>query len=293
LKVTGNFAFELVPEVLATADRPAASARAEMLGQALDGMTPESPVWTMTAEAGDCQLFEPSLPFCDPGCGSEVCIAAGVCAGYPRGLDLGAVTLGGVRTDQGGDSVVMKPLPPKFNYQLPGSPQLEYPPFAADDEVTLDVEGGEVPAFSASARGIAPLELIGDGAIPFTADAATELRWQPAPSEGSHIRVLVDISHHGGHKGEIRCESEDTGALDIAASLNAQLLELGLAGNPTLEVSRESSASVAVASGRVALTLTSAVKRGLDIPGLIACSEPGMQSGCPEGQLCQPEHRCL
>ncbi len=292
LEVTGNFELTLVPEVLATADRPAAAAFAKMLGQALDGMTPESPVWTMIAEEGDCQLFEPSLPFCNPGCGADVCIAGGVCAGYPRGLDLGAVTLRGVRTDQGGDRVVMKPVPPKYSYQLPGSPHLEYPPFAPDDEVTLDVEGGAVPAFAISARGITPLELIGDGPIAFSADAAAEVRWEPAPSEDSHIRIVVDLSHHGGRKGELRCESADTGALDIPASLGAQLLELGLAGNPTLEVSRVSSGAVAVAAGRVALTLSSPVKRALDIPGLISCMEPGMQSVCPDGQLCQPEHRC-
>jgi len=291
LEVTGNFQIDLVPEVLATADRPAAAPFTKLVGQALDGKTPESPVWTMTAQDGDCQLFVPSLPFCDPTCAnSTVCVAGGVCAGYPRGIDLGTVTLRGV---QGEQSIAMKPVPPKYTYQLPGSAHLSYPPFAPGDEVRIEVEGGEVPAFTVGAPAIAPLELLGAHDVDFTADAATALRWTPARSEGTRIRVLVDVSHHGGRKGEIRCDVEDSGALDISAALGAKLIELGLAGNPTVDVIRESASSVAVAAGRVGLRVASKVTRPLRIPGLIACTAPGAQDVCPDGQLCQPEHRCL
>jgi hypothetical protein len=61
----------------------------------------------MTRAEGECALFEPSAPFCDPRCASgALCVDAGVCAGYPRGLDLGAATLRGVCSEDGADSVV-------------------------------------------------------------------------------------------------------------------------------------------------------------------------------------------
>jgi hypothetical protein len=44
--------------------------------------------------------------------------------------------------------------------------------------------------------------------------------------------------------------------------------------------------------GTVALTLSSAITLGVQIPGVVSCDEPGMQSVCPDGQVCLPQHVC-
>ena len=300
LEVAGTFLLELHASVPATAERPAKAAYSELLGQALTGETPSGTLWTMTAEEGGCRLLEPSVPLCDPSCSDgEVCVEDGVCAGYPDGIDVGAVTLSGIRTEDGGDRVEMNPLPPSNTYQLPGSPRLAYPPFEPGDEVTLDAEGGALSAFSIQAAGLSPLVLPSEDDVTLDPTLPTALRWEPGADADAVIRVVVDISHHGGKKGEIQCETGDDGDFEIPAVIGAALIELGVAGNPTLELARESSGSASVegspgtvASGSVELRIRSAITLGLQIPGVVSCDEPGMQGNCPDGQLCQPRHVC-
>jgi hypothetical protein len=292
-EVTGSFVLELIAAVPATAERPETAAYARLLGQALAGETPSPTRWTMSAEEGDCRLFEPSAPFCEPKrTGGAVCVDDGVRAGYPRALDLGSATLSGVRTEDGAGRVVMTPVPPSNNYQLPGSPRLLYPPFEPGAEVTLEVTGGELAAFAIDATGFAPLALQAEGELAFEPDVATSLRWDAPAEPGTRVRVTVDISHHGGQKGEIRCESEDDGSLEIPASLNEALIALGVAGYPSLQVTRLSSGAVALAQGQVSFSLESPVTRELRIPGVVSCDLVGEQDVCPGGQLCQPERLC-
>jgi len=207
-------------------------------------------------------------------------------------VDLGTVTLRGLRTQSGDSEIAIDP-PPSKNYQLPGGVQLAYPPFAEGDRITLDAEGGELLAFAIETTGIAELAPTIDSPLRFTADSATELRWAPpADAAASRILVRVDISHHGGQKGEIVCDAADTGSLAIPAALGAQLIELGIAGYPSLQITREATGTTSTAGASIDLVVAAPVTIELEIPGLVSCDEPGTQGACPDGQQCQPDWRC-
>jgi hypothetical protein len=106
------------------------------------------------------------------------------------------------------------------------------------------------------------------------------------------VRVVIDISHHGGQKGEIDCELVDSGAADIPAALVDGLIALGVAGFPSLQVIRESVGATVVGQRRIELTLSSSVTRELQIPGLVSCDEPGTKGACPDDQVCQANWTC-
>lgn len=290
----GRFELTLVPAVPARADLPATPAFTSLLGRVYDGETPEGITWTMIDEDGDCILFEPSVPACDPQCTSgDVCAATDQCVAYPRPFDVGTVTLRGLQVEGGDDAIAIEPLPPSNTYQLPGSVQLSYPPFAEGDPLAIEAEGGELAAFTIETVAIAPLAGTADGPIRFAGDTATELRWTPpARPSDSRIHVRVDISHHGGQKGEIVCDAPDTGALTISTRLATGLIDLGVAGFPSLEIVREALGSTPAGRGRIELAVTSPVTIELEIPGLVSCDDPGEQAGCPDGQQCGGDRRC-
>jgi hypothetical protein len=289
----GRFQITMVRAVAARGDQPESPAYTSMVGRVYDAEVPPNITWTATAEEGACTLLEPSIPACDPACsGTDVCVADGRCVAYPRSLDLGTVTLRGLMRQSGEGEIAIDP-PPSKNYQLPGGVQLAYPPFAERDAITLDAEGGELPAFTIETTGIAELDPTIDGPLRFTAESATELRWAPAAdAAASRILVRVDISHHGGQKGEIVCDAEDTGSLAIPAALGAQLIDLGIAGYPSLQITREAIGTANAGGARIELVVASPVTLELDIPGLVSCDEPGAQGVCPDGQQCQPDWRC-
>jgi hypothetical protein len=170
---------------------------------------------------------------------------------------------------------------------------LAYPPFAAGDAVMLSAEGGELLPFELSAQAIAPLELLSPSPLPFDPDAQTLVRWTPpASGDGSRIIVTADISHHGGRKGELMCETDDDGELEIPATLVQGLIDLGVAGFPTIVVTRESTNEPAAETPGIELRIFSEVGRELEIPGVTSCDEPGQQDVCPEGQTCQVNKLC-
>jgi hypothetical protein len=92
---------------------------------------------------------------------------------------------------------------------------------------------------------------------------------------------VLDISHHGGRKGQIECEVADTGAFQIPESLATRLVNLGVAGYPTVTLSRVATAS-AEAQPQVTLTLSSSVERAVDT-GLTSCM---MNGDCSDGMTC-------
>ena len=61
------------------------------------------------------------------------------------------------------------------------------------------------------------------------------LKWKvPNNSGHSKVSVYIDISHHGGVKGVIRCETSDDGEMDVPASLLKKLKALGVFGFPKI-----------------------------------------------------------
>ncbi len=241
-----------------------------VVGQVADGPVPANIIWTETKKDGVCHVEVPSSPFCEQGCGADVCVAPDECRPYPTGRSVGAVTLKGVRLEDGGTEVALKEI--NASYQLPAGKLPAYPAFGADDTVQVHAAGKDYPGFDLSAKGVEPIELLtADFAL--APDKPFELAWTPAADpESSQIHVRIDLSHHGGVKGLIQCDVEDGGSLVISQSLIAELIGLGVAGYPSVVITRSSLDSVQLDHGRVRLEVSSLVERYLTTPGVESCT---------------------
>lgn len=273
-------------EVTADESGPS-SGTTSVLGKVSSGETPLIVAWKQSASEGACRLSKPRVPFCSPGCGADVCVEDNVCKPYPTALSVGEVTLSGVALSGGETSLTLKEVAKA--YQPPAGTSFAYPPFAEGDTVRVGAAGGELRAFELQAPGVAPLWL-SDETITLESDEPLELHWnEAADPKASSVHVKLDISHHGGSKGMIECDLDDTGSLSIPASLVSELLGLGVAGFPTVIVTRSSSSRTRTGAGEVALVVTSFTERAVVVPGVESCTE---NDECPSGELCQPDLQC-
>jgi len=248
---------------------------ATLIGRFLDGPTPQARALELDSEIGDCQLLVPIIPFCSTPCAPDVCTADEVCTKYPTPRSVGTLTVDGL-----GSPLTLEPASSMIVYQ---SPSLPYPPCAEGSTVSAAADGLKLEA-----ECIAPLELTGPDPIPVTSGEVVSVSWvAPTSSTTSRIQIGLDISHHGGQKGEIKCNVPDTGSFDIPEPLVTKLVSLGLAGYPTISVNRLST-GVAAGHPHVELVLTAGVTRAVDT-GVTSCQE---NDQCADGQMCLPERIC-
>jgi hypothetical protein len=264
----------------------AASTRVQ--GGVSDGPAVEDVIWELSEEQGGCQLFEPRVPFCDPQCENSICVEDDQCAAEPVRQSVGTVTVQGLRSTSGSTEFSMEAIGTNPNYTT--AETFEYPPFAEGDPVVLSTEGGDYAPFQIESQGIAPLEVLADGDIPMESGQPLVLSWTPPTQAGvSTMRIDVDISHHGGQKGKIVCEVEDTGSLEVAEPLVTGLIALGYSGYPDVSFERRAVGSVEIEHGYVELLVVCRDKRYLAIPGLTSCE---VDEDCPAGQTCQDDAKC-
>lgn len=287
--LVGAFQVLLTPAAPATPITPEVFAQTSVFGRVQDGPTPELVRWTEVQAESGCRLLTPSVPFCETPCGgSAACVDDDVCQPYPTALDVGAITVTGVSTGDGATTFVMEAV--ASNYQRSGLP---FPAFAEGDPVRFGAEGGSpsgIAPFELSAVGIAPLSLT-SAPLELVAGAPATLTWiPPATAEVSEVLVRLDISHHGGSNGKIECVVADTGSLTLTAAQLDALRALGVAGFPTVIVTRRARGSAVLAPGRVDLGLLSTVEQRVIIPGLTSCTA---DEDCPEGTTCRPDLQCL
>jgi len=256
-----------------------------VFGKVYDGPTPSAEIWEEAATDGACKLLKPRIPFCETPCGgSAICVDDGKCQSYPKEVTVGTVHLEGVHTESGETKISMDPV--AQNYQ-PVGVTLSYPPFSEGDEIKLTADGE--PKLTATAKGISPLVLESAPLQLETGKSATLTWTAPKQSGLARIKVKLDISHHGGTKGKIECDTDDSGSLELTATLLDQLQALGVAGFPTVAVTRETSGSAPAEVGKVDLVINSRVEQEVVIPGLVSCND---DSDCPSGQTCQTDLRC-
>lgn len=279
----GAFTLRLVPPDPST-DTPGLTS---VIGVVRNAPPPPLLVWQRVAEEGDCFLEEPRSPFCTDCARDEVCVDDDVCVPEAMSVSAGTVTLSGVRTSSDQTRVTIEPLRPINSYQLPSA--LPYPGFDEGAVVRLEAAGEDVPAFAMEARGIVPLELDGSEDVPVTPGDDLPLRWTAGGEASARIHVEMDISHHGGTRGLVVCDSEDDGELDVPAALVTGLIDLGVSGFPVVDMARHSDGAAMVGEHRVDLTLVSDVTRGLAIPGVTSCFE---DTDCAGGETCQFDMQC-
>jgi hypothetical protein len=255
-------------------------------GKVYAGPQPSAVSWQEIGKSGACTLFKPKAVFCDPGCGSNaLCVSDGVCKSFSKLISVGKITLTGAKTTDGATTITMDPI---LNGYQPVGTQLDFIPFTEGDPVSVSAAGDSaLGKFSVSAKAISRLALLNDSIV--LADGKpVQLRWTPPGKDvGSTIFVDVDISHHGGAKGKIECETADNGSLDIAASLVDALKALGVSGFPDIEVTRKSVGTHPQA--HINLEIESSVARFVSIPGLISCTG---DEECPTGKTCQQDLQC-
>jgi hypothetical protein len=284
----GFFDIKLVAPVAATPGTSATPGFTSMLGKIYDGPVPESLAWDLSQTAGGCELLLPRIPFCSAGCGSAVCVDDDQCVPNPATRDAGTVTVKGVRTEAGMTEFTLTPI--RNTYVNPAAIKLPYPAFAEGDAIEMSAAGAAVGPFSIMGTGIAPLELPAGASYELIENQPLLLTWTlPGKPNISRVQVKLDISHHGGTKGKIECDVDDDGSLEIPAAMVTELLSRGIAGFPTVALTRSSVGSTTIAEGRVDLEVYSYVERAIEIEGLVSCTE---DSQCASMGTCGDDKRC-
>ncbi|HVX93400.1 MAG TPA: hypothetical protein VHK47_00715 [Polyangia bacterium] len=276
--VVGAFAIKLV-ETMGTN-----AAHTTITGVVKDGPQPDLVHFVAGTKDGSCALYTPEVPFCSTPCGSAACVADDTCQAYPTAKNVGTVTVDGLA---GAAGFALSSSSNSYTTGVGFSPS--YPPFTEGADVSVSASGADYAAFSIHAKAIAPL-VLPSSAITLQKNQPLELTWTAAGAAAdSAIHVQLDVSHHGGTKGQIRCDAPDTGSLTISAALVTQLINLGFSGYPSITVTRSSSGEATIAPGRVQLVVSQDIERYVQIPGLVSCTD---DKDCPTGQTCQDDLQC-
>jgi hypothetical protein len=280
--LVGGFVVTLVAATLPTDTVPATPAFTAVSGKVHDAPLPATLGWKIDDEAAGCQLLTVFAPFCTPACaGTETCTPDNRCTAQPTAQDLGPVRVTGLGTSP------LSLIAVAGNYQAPAGSTLPYPPAAEGAAIVVDGSGKAGP-FSLRSTGITPLAFPGPVAI--ASDQPLLLVWAPpGRPDLTRIEVKLDISHHGGTRAQLACDVADNGTLEIPAPLITRLLGLGVAGYPTVVLSRVARGTTSVPWGMIDLRVASTVERSVSIPGLVSCTASNQ---CPVGQTCAADLRC-
>lgn len=286
--LAGTFQIQLIEEKPANGSDPGTPGATTVLGKVYDGAYPAQLVWELDTADGDCKLVKPRVPFCSTPCGgTAVCVEDETCQDYPKAHSAGTVTAKGLQTTDGKSEITMEPV--ANNYQVPVGTTLKYPAFAAGDDVSIHAAGDYYAAFDIATKGIEQL-VITSATPDLKSGSPIDLAWTaPSKDVGATVHIKLDISHHGGTKGMIECDTADDGAYSISADLVTKLLALGVAGYPTIVLTRRVLGSTTIAPGRVDLVLASPVERTVTVDGLVSCTA---DTDCPQGQTCQSDLSC-
>lgn len=268
--VWGYVGIDMIPQSSTT------DAHTNVLGALTDrAALPE--FYKLSSTVGECQLLKPTAPFCEAICtATQTCSLEGVCVDNARSVNTGALSLSGLSRTDGTDSFSMSII--GTTYKPLASVSLEYPPCQAGDTVSLEATVIGAP-FQVNTTCSTPLRLTGADPLPAESGKPLDVTWEaPASNSDSKVTIEVDVSHHGGSKGIIRCETADSGSFSIDGALMTELTNLGVTGFPNVTVTRKSAEAKAVGAGQIELRVTSYEIRQLSFPGIFSCTE---DSECP------------
>jgi hypothetical protein len=266
--LTGNVTVELF------ADQSYATVSAQIFDGPKPLPNPSVGPLVVSQQQAGCTLWVPKIVSCSPACGtSSVCTDNNVCTPNPAPKDVGTLHVTGL----GGMDLAITSTSPG-SYSGPTLQDSQYPPCSEGADI-----GAQSDQFSITGKCIAPFVLTGPDPIPVMSGQSAAFTWTPPSKSGiSRVQISLEISHHGGYKGEIDCDVPDTGSFDIPASLVTALVNLGRAGYPSVFVTRVAEAAAPTQS-RVKLTMLSQVTRDVDT-GVISCGQG--TSTCPTGMAC-------
>ncbi len=284
---------------------PAAS-YTDITGIMRDGTPTELVLWEKKDTEGDCSLYIPRVPFCESCASPMVCVADNLCLTPPSSHSVGKVTLTGLNPPSGAKPLELTPITTAVGTNYLCGEILPVPPCTVGGAIRLDAIGaGEFPAFSIAGQCIAPLA-VGNATVAIESGKDFTLTWTPGTVAEARIGLELDLSHHGGSKGRLVCESADTGTLKVSGKLIKELIDLGVTGFPKAEITRVFTAKTVVGSGQAEMRLRSDMEFLVEVPGLKSCNTsadctapetcqvPGMMCGisctknteCPTGKTC-------
>jgi hypothetical protein len=264
--VSGTFKVQVILPTMTTAGNTT------VVGRVQDGSTPSQIVWTASMQSGDCRLMTPSIPSCTPACGSSAaCVAENTCQRYATGLPVGATTINGLRGTAGASPITLTNV--ANNYQLPAGTTLTYPAFAEGEALTIQAAGeGAIPAFTLTNAGIAPIAVTSANLM-VAASTAVNLTWTaPAMTSASQrIKVKLDISHHGGTRGMIACDTATTARSPSRGPRDAPRGPRRR-GVPEHRGDARAHGRATVGDGRVNLVTSSDTESYVTVPGVRSCT---------------------
>ncbi|HEX2956750.1 MAG TPA: hypothetical protein VHO70_07955 [Chitinispirillaceae bacterium] len=255
----------------------------QFTGKMYNGPIPD-PVWDTLMTVGECKLIVPKQTTCQ-GC-EGVCVDNNNCQPEPDTITVGELTITGMINRGGTTTSTVTATNAIYMPKLDNRPK--NPPCEEGGTITLAASGNDaVAGFTISAKTISKIEISSDS-IAMNPGEPILLKWKSAANpDNSRLKVIIDISYHGGTKGKIECDCRDDGELEIPAVLLDSLKTFGMSGYPRMEIYRQ---SYATAPGTGAqLVVQAFVQLWLKIPGLITCSA---DSQCPDGQECAADKRC-
>lgn len=266
----GNFTIVLNPAV---EDAPGYTS---IFGKAYSGPYPTDVIETVIASDDSCTVYKYSLQACfDPTCtGEQTCVAQNVCEAKPSPVSVGDVSVTGV-----GDAS-LKLSSTNLNYQYPL--ELPYPGVTEGEPVTLTGSGGPFPAFTVSAKGVAPIATT-ESSYLIATDQPITLKWTPgASSADAEVTATLNVSKHGGSAGYMLCTTTDSGTLTIGADVLKALVELGVGGFPELLLRRSTRGEAKVNDGKITLDVEAVAKPALNIEGYCSCFNDSDCGSCSD-----------
>jgi hypothetical protein len=271
-------------------------------GAVYDAVDPGT-VWIPKMTVGSCTVLSGPTFRCTTRCVSpQICVAQDTCGPSRSVQDAGTITLTGLgcpRTEK---------LVGSSGY-FDGLSGVAYPPAAAGAPIAFAATGGAAAPFTLRGAGIEPLQFDGSG-LTLIGGQDLVVTWTPPANAGGSqtIKITINAAHHGGTAARLECTGlPDTGSTTVDGALIGYLISQGVAGFPTIDVSRQTVDSTTVASGCVDFTVDSTVSSPLAVCQSVGgacvkscnCGYAGMPcSGesadvvCAAGTTCQADLTC-
>jgi hypothetical protein len=218
-----------------------------------------------TATEGACELWSFTSAYCEEPC-SGVCVDTNRCEPWPVTLSAGVLTLEGLAVS-----------PSLVFHKTVGYYSTETMPaelFADDAAVVARATGDQLPAFTASTSGVAPLvPHITNFEITLTPHQDFTLSWTPSVDPLARVRVVLNANNKGHGQpfaAILECEVADqAGHVVIPKSLidafpaTANWRICAGTDCPRSHIIRYRRGEVTLAGGAVALTVGSDVQFGV------------------------------
>lgn len=236
------------------------ASKSSVTGQVFSGALPPA-VPQVVKSIKDCELLRAPDLSCSPPCAAgKVCGFSSTCEAAPAALDVGTVTVTGLKA-----TVSMTAQAPKYLYADDG--KLPHPGVAPGTAVSLKSTGGAFKALSLRGRGIEQLNVPSQN-LELKKEVALSVTWDaPVQQEqAARIQLELHLDSQGKRPTWVRCIRRDTGSTTIPAMMINDLLAAAKSGSPILKISRRTADSANVIAGCVELLMVSEVEMVVKVP---------------------------